>query len=201
MSAGRAALWGLLLLGGAARAQRPDESSLFGGADAGTAPRAAAARPDGGSTRPSEETLFGPADAGAVASPTQPGSGTAPTGGESSESRLTKPSRMPATGAVKEDPLKIGGLYTRLHDGAGSAVQPVLVSIPIGGRLPRRAPDGAKRAFVLGRPTTIPSSPPVGDAIPDHRRHDRQQPGVPLGPGVARLDIARTVSSPPAAST
>ena len=85
----------------AARAQRPDEDALFGG------------KPDGGTAaapRPSEESLFGAAPDGGT------GSGPASAAG-AQESRgldLTPSSDAFATGRVKEDPLKIGGLfYTR----------------------------------------------------------------------------------------
>ena len=102
----RWAVLGALALSLTALAQRPDEDALFGG------------RPDGGAPpdRPSEDSMFGAApDAGTPAR--EAGRSTGPAGTASQESRgldEAPTSDAFATGRVKEDPLKIGGLfYTR----------------------------------------------------------------------------------------
>ena len=141
MSPARAVLLGVLMLGGAARAQRPDENALFGTTpDAGVAPGTAA--------RPSEESMFGASDAGAPP----------PVGSSEAAGLDTTPSTDAfVTGAVKEDPLKIGGLfYTRafmtvsqdqpFNQSRFSA--PTLVDVYLDAR-----PTEQLRAFVLGRMT------------------------------------------------
>src|SRR5262249_41305327 len=100
MNAARAVAGGLLLVAGAARAQRPDRSAVFG------APGAGARRTAG----PSEESIFGGSGAGsppAAAEQGQPGPGST----EAEGLDRTPSSDAFATGAVKEDPLKIGGLF------------------------------------------------------------------------------------------
>src|SRR5215475_12276305 len=102
MSPARSVAGCLLLLAGAAHAQRPDESTLFGAPDAGTP----------GTARPSEESFFGGSDAGSPPTAAQPPvSQPGPASTEAEGLDRTPSSDAFATGAVKEDPLKIGGLF------------------------------------------------------------------------------------------
>lgn len=171
----------------AARAQRPDEDALFGG------------KPDGGTAavpRPSEESLFGAAPDGGT------GSGPASAAG-AQESRgldLTPSSDAFATGRVKEDPLKIGGLfYTRAFLSVAqdqpfdqSRVSlPTLVDVYLDAR-----PTDQLRAFVLGRMTydpffsaTVGATPLPG--IP--ATTTASNPAVLLDQAWVSFDIARSV--------
>ena len=174
----RWALVAAVLVSLAARAQRPDENALFGGApDAGTSPE-----------RPSEESIFGggPPDAG--------GAGVETRGLDQAPS-----SDAFATGRVKEDPLKIGGLfYTR----AFLTVQqdqpfnqsrvslPTLVDVYLDAR-----PTDQLRAFVLGRLTYDPflSATVGGTALPGiPASTTASNPAVLLDQAWLSFDIART---------
>jgi hypothetical protein len=138
------AVLAVLVLSLTARAQRPDENTLFGGApDGGTAP-----------SRPSEQSMFGSPDAG-----TPRGEQAGP-GQESQGLDTAASSDAFATGRVKEDWLKIGGLfYTRAFLSVAqdqpfnqSRVSlPTLVDVYLDAR-----PTDRLRAFVLGRMTYDP---------------------------------------------
>ena len=174
-----------------ALAQRPDENALFGGsADAGSS-----------SARPSEESMFGGApDAGA---PRDAGGSTGPAGAAAQESRgldEAPSSDAFASGRVKEDPLKIGGLfYTR----AFLTVQqdqpfnqsrvsiPTLVDVYLDAR-----PTDRLRAFVLGRMTYDPflSTTVGGTALPGiPATTTASNPAVLLDQAWLSFDIARSV--------
>ena len=170
-----------LALSLAARAQRPDEAALFGGA------------PDGGAgaARPSEESLFGGAsDAGTAAAPGQ----------EPRELDATPSSDAFASGRVKEDPLRIGGLfYTRAFLQASqdqpfdqSRVSlPTLVDVYLDAR-----PTDQLRAFVLGRMTYDPflSATVGGTALPGiPASTNASNPAVLLDQAWLAFDIARSV--------
>ncbi|HUM09356.1 MAG TPA: hypothetical protein VLT82_00230 [Myxococcaceae bacterium] len=170
----------------AARAQRPDEEALFGGAaDGGTA-----------SSRPSEESLFGGAPDGG------PGSGAASAAGgqESRGLDLTPSGDAFASGRVKEDPLKIGGLfYTRafMQVQQDQPFNESRVSFPtlVDAYLDAR-PTDRLRAFVLGRLTYDPffSATVGGTALPGiPATTTASNPAVLLDQAWLGFDIAHSV--------
>jgi hypothetical protein len=193
MSGAPAVLLGVLMLGGAARAQRPDENALFGAPDAGLA--------SGDAARPSEESVFGGSDGGSVSGTAQPGEN--PPGSGSSEAagldRTPSPDAF-ATGEVKEDPLKIGGLfYTRafmtvsqdqpFNQSRVSA--PTLVDVYLDAR-----PTDQLRAFVLGRMTYDPflATTVGGTALPGTvATTTASNPAVELDQAWLSFDIAHAV--------
>jgi len=167
------------LLSLVARAQRPDEDALFGGgADAG-AP--APARPD--------ESLSGAGrpDAGAG-------------GVDASRLDTTPSSDAFAGGRVKEDPLKIGGLfYTRafLQVSQDQPFNQSHVSLPtlVDAYLDAR-PTDRLRAFVLGRLTYDPflSASVGGTALPGiPASTSASNPAVLLDQAWLGFDIANAV--------
>ncbi len=168
-----------LALSLSARAQRPDEDALFGGA------------PDGGTPapRPGEESLFGGApDAGALGAQ------------ESRGLDLTPSSDAFATGRVQEDPLKIGGLfYTRafLQVSQDQPFDESRVSLPtlVDVYLDAR-PTERLRAFVLGRLTYDPflSTTVGGTALPGiPASTTASNPAVLLDQAWLAFDIAHRV--------
>jgi hypothetical protein len=175
-----------------ALAQRPDEDALFGG------------RPDGGTAqgRPSEESMFGGMpDAGTPGR--EAGRSTGPAGAAAQESRgldEAPTSDAFASGRVKEDPLKIGGLfYTRAFlqvqqdqpFNQSRVSLPTLVDVYLDGR-----PTDQLRAFVLGRMTYDPfiSTTVGGTALPGiPASTTASNPAVLLDQAWLAFDIARSV--------
>jgi hypothetical protein len=213
MSAKRGVLLAGLLLAPLCWAQRPDESVLFGAPDAGVrrTPRPSSdpllrglpppgVKPGastGSQSRPDDELMFGPPapDAGVSRTPAETL--------EPEESRRLEATSSPdafASGAVKEDPLKIGGLfYLRGFVGVSqdqpfnrSRVSlPTLVDVYLDAR-----PTDQLRAFVLGRMTYDPFLSATVGATP--------LPGLPASTSVSNpavfldqawlaFDIARAV--------
>lgn len=202
----------MLLLAPGAWAQRPDESVLFGGPDAGVRrnPRPAdnsllkglpppGGKPGGSTGSPSplnEEPMFGPP---------APDAGTAPglAGPPSDEARgldTTPPSDAFASGAVKEDPLKIGGQFYLRGYVQVSQDQPFsesLLSLPtlVDVYLDAR-PTDQLRAFVLGRMTYDPflTTSIGGTPLPGILATTSvSNPGVVLDQAWLSFDIARAV--------
>jgi hypothetical protein len=178
-----------------ARAQRPDEDALFGGAADAGAP----------SPRPSEDSLFGGAPDGGTAAGAETqgraGAGSPASGGQESRGLdLTPSSDAFASGQVKEDPLKIGGLfYTRAYltvsqdqpFNESRVSMPTLVDVYLDAR-----PTEQLRAFVLGRLTYDPflATTVGGTAIPGTTAATTaSNPGVLLDQAWLGFDIARTV--------
>jgi hypothetical protein len=176
-----------------ALAQRPDENALFGRTpDAGAAP-----------DRPSEESMFGGAPDAGTPSVREGGGSTGPAGSAAQESRgldEAPSSDAFATGRVKEDPLKIGGLfYTRAFLSVSqdqpfnqSRVSlPTLVDVYLDAR-----PTDRLRAFVLGRMTYDPflSATVGGTALPGiPASTTASNPAVLLDQAWLSFDIARSV--------
>jgi len=184
----RWAVLAAVVLSLAARAQRPDEDALFGGKpDGGTAP----------TSRPSEESLFGGTPDAGTGAEARGGQTTGPQ--ESTGLDVAPSSDAFATGRVKEDPLKIGGLfYTRAFLSVAqdqpfdqSRVSlPTLVDVYLDAR-----PTDQLRAFVLGRMTydpffsaTVGATPLPG--IP--ATTTASNPAVFLDQAWLSFDIART---------
>ncbi|HVP60535.1 MAG TPA: hypothetical protein VMT11_08245 [Myxococcaceae bacterium] len=176
-----------LALSLSARAQRPDEDALFGGApDAGAA-----------GARPSEESMFGGSpDGGSSAGAARAAGG----GQESGGLDVTPSSDAFAAGRVQEDPLKIGGLfYTRafLQVSQDQPFGESRVSLPtlVDGYLDAR-PTERLRAFVLGRLTYDPflSTTVGGTALPGiPASTSASNPAVLLDQAWLAFDIARSV--------
>jgi len=213
MNAKRGVLLAALLLAPLCWAQRPDESVLFGAPDAGVrrAPRRSSDEllrglpPPGGKSgsstgspsRPSEDTMFGPdaPDAGTALPP--------PGAGPSQEARgldSAPQSDAFATGAVKEDPLKIGGqFYIRGYAlvSQDQAFDESLLSLPtlVDVYLDAR-PTDQLRAFVRGRMTYDPflTASVGGTALPGiPATTSVSNPGVVLDQAWLSFDIARAV--------
>ncbi len=153
--------------------------------------------------RPDEDALFGGVpDAGAPA-PREGRTGTGPAGAAADESRgleSTPSSDAFASGRVKEDPLKIGGLfYTRafLQAAQDQPFNQSRLSLPtlVDAYLDAR-PTDRLRAFVLGRmtydpflSTTVGATPLPG--IP--ATTSASNPAVLLDPAWLAFDVAHSV--------
>ncbi len=170
----RQAVLAALALSLTALAQRPEENALFGGA------------PDAGTSLPDEHR-----------------GSTGPAGTAAQESRGLDESTSAdafATGRVKEDPLKIGGLfYTRAlltvkQDQPFNQSRfslPTLVDVYLDAR-----PTDQLRAFVLGRMTYDPfqSTTVGGTAVPGvSSSSTSDNPAVYLDQAWLAFDIARSV--------